>query len=444
MTYEAFIQALGRLTRADVLSQRAFALCLEADTQADRTERLSILRMLATHDADAPDGPGLGLPMEQYTQALIAARAAYEADPEGYVEGGLSGGLWQSAAALTAQPLQPLQFVVEGLLPPGLTILASPPKYGKSWLMLDLCVQTALGGQLLGRRCTQSSCLYLALEDSPRRLQDRLSKMLMGRSCPKGFYYQTQADALGGGLEANLELFLSRHPDCRLVVIDTLQKVRPGADRAVSAYAADYRDASVLKALADRHQLCLVVVHHLRKMEDSADPFNRISGTNGLLGAADTSIVLTRANRDDPQTLLHLTGRDVEETCLALHFDKEAFVWRSDGPTQAEPDLHDANPIVRTIRRGLAEHGGSWSVRAGELYASCCDWFGSCPAASPRSLAVYLGQLAPQLYHRDGIHYATHGGGTSGRLHCFTRPDPTAGPANANDANDANNANPSL
>ena len=92
-----------------------------------------------------------------------------------------------SMAELQQTELPPLRFVVEGLLPRGLCILASPPKYGKSWLVLDLCLRVAAGEPLLGRQTNRGACLYLALEDSHHRLQERAAKLLAGKAAPEGF-----------------------------------------------------------------------------------------------------------------------------------------------------------------------------------------------------------------------------------------------------------------
>lgn len=104
----------------------------------------------------------------------------------------------------------------------------------------------------------------------------------------------------------------------KLVIIDTLQKVRE-ATGANPSYSIDYRDASALKAVADRNDICLLVVHHLRKLEDK-DPFKQLSGTNGLSGAADGTIIFDRQKRQDGTATLSATGRDIEDMELTLDF----------------------------------------------------------------------------------------------------------------------------
>lgn len=101
-----------------------------------------------------------------------------------------------------------------------------------------------------------------------------------------------------------------------------LIKIHTGAPlsgKSESCYGNDYQDAAALKELADRCNVCLLVIHHLRKMPDE-DPFNRLSGTNGLTGAADGTIILIRQKRQEGTALLTATGRDIEDVELTLEF----------------------------------------------------------------------------------------------------------------------------
>ena len=105
-----------------------------------------------------------------------------------------------------------------------------------------------------------------------------------------------------------MEQFVAEHPDTRLIIIDTLQKVREaGGDKF--SYASDYDIVTKLKSFSDKHDICLLVVHHTRKME-STDSFDMISGTNGLLGAADGAFVMQKEKRTDNRAVLELAGRD--------------------------------------------------------------------------------------------------------------------------------------
>jgi len=193
-------------------------------------------------------------------------------------------------ATLMSTPLQPLRFVVDSLISQGLHILAGSPKVGKSWLALWLSVMVAKGEPVWGMATRQGTTLYLCLEDSRLRIQNRLFEIM--EDAPPSVHFCTDGFIIGG-LEERIETFIAEHLDTTLIIIDTLQMVRGmGYD---NTYANDYRDLSVLKKLADKHGVAILLIHHLRK-ENADDVFNRISGTTGVQGAVDSifTLILSR------------------------------------------------------------------------------------------------------------------------------------------------------
>ena len=422
-TNEYFDQEMRVLTAEGALKPRAFALCWDSPDAAERKRRMDKLCRLAV---DQRGQGGWGIPPERFQAALHACRDAWKADPVGFIEQNVETGSWFSSAALMAHPLPELYYLVEGFLPQGLVLLASPPKYGKSWLALQLCLAVSRGEPFLGMPARQATCLYLALEDGKQRLQKRLTRLAGADAGSRALYFETRASTIADGLLVYLESFVARHPDCRLVVIDTLQKVRGESASSSSAYAADYADIGALKAFADRMGLCLVLVHHLRKMSDDADPFNRIAGSNGIFGAADAALVLTRAKREDAQTTLDLTGRDVEDKRLVLRFDKARCLWRSLGtPAEAEraalAEGYDQDPLVRTVLAQLDERGGKWQTNAKGLMAACEALAGCCPVSSGQALAKELDKLTPLLAERSGVRCRILSSTHSGRQYAFNR-----------------------
>ena len=221
------------------------------------------------------------------------------------------------ARTLSITPLPPVRWMIPELLPAGLTLLAGASKAGKSWLCLWLCLQLAKGGELWGRPLRAQAVLYLCLEDTYSRIQNRLFR-LSEEEMPDNLYFQTVCEGLGHGLEEQIEQFLAVRPDTGLVVIDTLQKVRT-SDANGNVYACDYRDMSALKSLADRHNIGILLVHHQRK-DRTDDPFDDISGSVALMGGADTSWVLRR-RRMSLNAQLHVTGRDMEIRALDLRWE---------------------------------------------------------------------------------------------------------------------------
>ena len=227
------------------------------------------------------------------------------------------------ADTLLAIPYEPLPFVVEDLLPQGLHLLAGAPKVGKSWLALWLCLRVAQGEPLWNFATRPCEVLYLCLEDSFQRIQSRLLDLT--EDAPSTLHFAVMSEQLHGGLVEQMEQFLREHPATGLVVIDTLQRIRT-AGNETNPYASDYRDIGVLKSLADRHRIAILLIHHLRKLNDE-DPMNMISGTTGLSGATDSNFVLRRSKRRENTATLYCTGRDISYRELSLEFDGGSHVW---------------------------------------------------------------------------------------------------------------------
>lgn len=245
------------------------------------------------------------------------------------------------ADTLMSTPLPVTKFIVEGLLPEGLHILAGSPKVGKSWLALWICLQVSKGDPVWGLPTTCGTVLYLCLEDSYTRIQSRLFQIT--DDAPDTLHFANLSASIGDGLEKQITSFLSEHPDTNLIVIDTLQKIRDTIPDT-NSYASDYRDLSALKYLADSHHIAILLVHHLRKMKDD-DPMNMISGTTGLSGATDSNFVLKRKDRNSPQVELHCTGRDIESRVLELCFRKETHTWELSKPIESEEEAADPELI---------------------------------------------------------------------------------------------------
>ena len=151
------------------------------------------------------------------------------------------------------------QPLIDGLLYPGTYIFAGSPKLGKSFLMAQLAYHVSTGTLLWNYPTRKGTVLYLALEDDYRRLQERLYRMF-GTESTDNLYFSVSASQLGNGLDEQFARFVAEHRDTKLIIIDTLQKVREvGGDNY--SYANDYQIMARLKSFADAHGLCLLLVH---------------------------------------------------------------------------------------------------------------------------------------------------------------------------------------
>ena len=223
------------------------------------------------------------------------------------------------AETLLATPMSKTMFIVDGLIPQGVNVLSGAAKIGKSWLMLWLGLQVSQGFSVWGIPTMHCDVLYLCLEDTLKRIKDRLFDLTDDST--RSFHLAVTCGLIGNGLEEEIINFLEDFPKTKLVIIDTLQKVRDskGSTGKTGMYGNDYDDISSIKRIADEHDISIILVHHLRKLKDGDDPFNEVSGSTGITGAADTNYVLKRKRSSRDATLL-ACGRDVEYQELTLRF----------------------------------------------------------------------------------------------------------------------------
>jgi hypothetical protein len=270
-----------------------------------------------------------------------------------------------TAARLKKMTFEPVQYVLPQYIPEGVGLLVGRPKIGKSWLALDLAIACASGRSVLGSlKPVHGDTLYLALEDGKRRLQRRLDKLLSPFSAawPERLSLIPMADwrrADQGGLE-DIEAWCSSVAKPVLVVIDTLERFRKPADGKQQQYAADTQAIASLQKIAIKSGIAILVLHHDRKAE-ADDPFDTVSGTLGLTGAADTIVILKR--QPNGGVVLHSRGRDIEESDIALQFEKATCRWTILGEASA---VHRSAERRRVVS-ALIEAGGPLSV--GEIMA---------------------------------------------------------------------------
>lgn len=252
-------------------------------------------------------------------------------------------------ADLLAKEFAPLQWAVQDLIPEGTTIIAAPPKIGKSWLVYQAAVEIAVGGVVLGHEVTQGDVLYLALEDGERRGQSRLATTLLGRELPHG-HLEVRWDArhIGKGLEEDIADWLDQHPQARMVAIDTLGRVRPPGSGRRSAYEVDVEDLARVQDLFRNRSCALLIVHHSRKAA-SDDFLTEVNGTYGITGSADAVMLISR-KRHEALGRIQVTGRDIADADIAVRFD--GGLWQV-GPE----NLSDASFKQAEIYQIIVEQG---------------------------------------------------------------------------------------
>ena len=229
-------------------------------------------------------------------------------------------------------------------------------------------------------------------------------------------HFAISAKQLGNGLDAQLEKFVREHPDTRLIIIDTLQKVRELSGEAYS-YRDDYQIIGQLKQLADKFGICLLIVHHTRKSAAN-DEFDRISGTTGIYGCADGAFVLSKENRTDNAATLSVSGRDQPDQRIHLVRDEERLLWCFDHADK-EPYREPPDPLLEKVAALVSEDDPTWQGSATELR----DELGI--DMKPNALAMRLNVRAGKLLSDFKVRYEntrTH----SGRTITLTKSDPKA------------------
>lgn len=309
--------------------------------------------------------------------------------------------------AMTMPELMEMRFrvrpvVIDGLLPAGTFLLAGAPKIGKSFLVLQMAYQVSMGEPFLGFSSRQGTVLYLALEDTYERLQKRLSQMTDSDS-PK-LKLSVISETLEEDLTERLRLFLLHEADTVLIVIDTLQRIR-GKTPDSGSYAADYETVEKLKEISDLYGIALLLVHHTRK-EGAEDIFNTISGTNGLMGAADGALLLHKDKRTASDAVLEVVGRDQPQLRLHLRFAAAHLCWEL-LEAETEPYREPPCPLLEFLSRLVNEENPSWSGTATEL-AQCLSEMDSSQAFTPNWIVRTLNVQQENLLCEYGVRYVSH------------------------------------
>jgi hypothetical protein len=226
----------------------------------------------------------------------------------------------------------PVSWAIPDILPAGVTLFGGREKMGKSWLAFSLCIAVATGGHALGKmRVDEGHALYLSLEDPQRRLHKRIRRLAHEDTDLSRFHCATEWNPADRGGVGELDAWLEENQGCRLVVIDTLKRIRPRTGGKRNPYDDDYEALQPFVPLATDHNTAIVVLHHLNQQAEPHDPFDAFSGSSGLTAATENIWLLTR-KRGDADAYLMIDGKDIEEPQeLALGWDAATCAWTAQG-----------------------------------------------------------------------------------------------------------------
>jgi len=237
------------------------------------------------------------------------------------------------------------QWIVENLIPQGTTLLAGSPKVGKSYLALAISVAVATGGKVFGSFNVVSSgpVVYLALEDTLRRIQRRLDQIT--EEIPKNLYVYLELDR-----EKKipiLDKIIKLHKPV-LLIVDTFTILRTQPRRGANLYDEDYQAIREFKKLADDTGTSILLIHHFNKSKHD-DILYQVSGSTGITGAVDTILIVERRH-GDRNAYIHTTGRDIEERQYQATFDPEAGTWIIEGNVGEVGKTRERQEIQRVLK----------------------------------------------------------------------------------------------
>jgi RecA-family ATPase len=240
----------------------------------------------------------------------------------------------KTAGELLRMQFPDIRWIIKGLIGEGLTIIIGAPKIGKSWLVLILAIAAASGGVILGElRAEKTDTLYLALEDTERRIQSRLKRLNAPDTDSLKITTQWRDGYMG------LEKYLQANNAIGLVIIDTLARFANIED--MNDYTITTNAMARLKRIADDLKIAIVLIHHAKKTgarSSGADWMESALGSTGLTGATDSTIFIDRKNREKPEATLYATGRDAADIKYYMKFDLDFGGWTI-APEPPKPDL---------------------------------------------------------------------------------------------------------
>ena len=285
--------------------------------------------------------------------------------------------------------------IIDGLLYAGAYILAGAPKIGKSFLVAQIAYHVSTGEPLWGYEVHAGTVLYLALEDDFQRIQSRMF-MMYGVHDTEHLHFATNAGKIGNGLNQQLENFMREHPDTKLIIIDTMQKIREAGGEAYS-YASDYEIIGKLKQFADRFCICVLVVHHTRK-QPAGDSFEMISGTTGLLGCADGSLLMQKKKRTALEATIDVVGRDQPDQILYLKKNADTQIWNLE---RVENELHREPPdqVLEAVANLVSAEQQVWTGSPTELAGAVQT------GMAANALSKYLNVKAGKLLDEHRVQY---------------------------------------
>ena len=336
----------------------------------------------------------------------------------------------ESAQSIQNDDYAVKDFIIDGVITPGVNILGGPKKHGKSLLALNMALGIAGEGDFWGRKTEHGRVLYMMLEDTKKRAKDRMNEMLEYLDAPESLYFAYGTTLKGPGLSQGIGKYIKDHTDTKAIIIDVLELIRTAKSSNVSEYAHDYNEIGSLQKVANKYGVAIIVVTHCKKGRES-DWVNEISGGVGVTGAADTILMLRKKGNNSPEGILNAIGRDVPETRLAVRLDEKTLKWELVGTAdeverKSRMEKYHSSTAAKAVRLLLEKNGGHWSGTSRELLDFGLKELGEPIAKNESALARKINDMDEFFLNDSIIHTRPDpNGGVAGRVHHFKLEKPT-------------------
>ena len=329
------------------------------------------------------------------------------------------------ASDLCKLEIEPKKWIVDNMIPEGLSMLVAASKIGKSWMVLQLGIAVSSGEEFLNEQTHQSSVLYYALEDSDERMIGRLNILCKEKPKPTNLFIQLETKTLDTGLMEELEHRVKEIPNLKLIIIDTFQMIRGQAKKNETAYSFDYRELVLLRRFCAENHIAILLIHHARKMLDENDVFNMINGSNGVLGALDNAYFIYKKKRtakEEPSTLTQ-TGRDVFTIERLIQKSDTEGKWTKVGSPEEEAERRkrekvDNSPVTKTILALLKAQPSGWTGTTRDFIKASLEILGGLYVGTEQEVGREIKDIEIELLRRYNIdHTMKHS--NNGNKHSF-------------------------
>lgn len=333
---------------------------------------------------------------------------------------------YKTARELLESDAPPIEYVVDVIIAKGLIVLSAKSKMGKSWLALQLAVAVASGENFLGFNTRQGGVLYIDLENAEAIARSRLAIVLNGGNPPDKLTIINDYSTMNDTFMADITEYLEEHKDTSLVIVDVFQRVKKTKKANQSDYDDIYQNFTPLKELTEKYNISLILVMHNRKAVDLTDPYSNVLGSTAIMGASDEMLVIHKKERKDENATLSVTGRTVQENEYTIHFDKPLCKWEMLGNAEeiAEANRrkeYDESPIVKTIKKLVDTHGGTYTGTVSEIIKASEFIQGSRIYDTPQKCGRQLVRFIPLLEKYDAIEHFQSKNGNASSAHEFKK-----------------------